>query len=93
MRSIGEVKQDSFDELRFASSDILDIVHKDLLEGKSSLEPYSNAEALAVVLDLDLTKQQYEYLRNCMINKGLSLFSTYKQMEEAKKKCYSDDIT
>ena len=55
------------DGLRFISSETLDAIYRNVVSVKSVTELYSNKEALVIFLDLDSTKQQYKYIRNCIV--------------------------
>lgn len=93
LKSIGKSKHAAIiEQLRSMPTETLDGLHKNLMEEKISLVPYSNDEALALLLDLDLTKQQYEYFRKCITDKNLNLFPAYKYVLEAKTQCYPDNM-
>lgn len=53
----------------------------------SDEKQFSNEEALALFLDLKLTKQQYTQLRLRAIEKGSNLYPSYHHITAAKKDC------
>ena len=61
------------------------------------MKPYSPAEALALILEMNLTTRNYQKLRNQAIDKGVDLYPSYKKVKKMKKICepkqiiYSDD--
>lgn len=61
----------------------------------SDAEEYTNEEALALFLDLKLTKQQYIQLRLSAIEKGSNLYPAYHHITAAKMDCLpsKDTIT
>ena len=61
----------------------------------SDAEEYTNEEALALFLDLKLTKHQYSELRLGAIKKGSNLYPAYHHITAAKMDCLpsKDTIT
>lgn len=49
---------------------------------------YTTTEALALMLDLDLSRQKYQILRTQTKERGTDLYPSYKRIQEEKKHCY-----
>lgn len=54
--------------------------------------PFNELETLGIFIDLDLTKAQYIYLRNILLEKRCSVFPPYYKLQEAKKSCYPSPL-
>lgn len=50
--------------------------------------PYSNEEALAFLIDNDLTKTQYVNIRLGAKNRNCDIYPSYEKIMEAKQACY-----
>lgn len=59
----------------------------------SEEKQFTNEEALALFLDLKLTKQQYTQLRLRAIEKGSNLYPAYHHITDAKKDCLPSEDT
>jgi len=53
---------------------------------------YNGDDALALLLDANLTKSSYQLLRNQAVNRGSTLYPSYHYIREAKKQCYPQSI-
>lgn len=54
---------------------------------KCKAQQFSPEEALAILIDCDLSKDTYIYLRKCALDKGHDLFPPYHTVQDAKKNC------
>lgn len=52
----------------------------------------STHSALAMLVDAELTKYQYESIKYTLQNAGYDILPPYKYVKEEKMKCYPDDI-
>lgn len=55
---------------------------------KHVMQKYTSDEALALLVDLKLTKYQYQNLRTQAQNKNANIYPTYNSVRDAKIKCY-----
>lgn len=89
LRSIGAGNEAAIIELiRSASSEMQESVLQKLKQETDSVIPYTPDEALAIFIDLDLSRNQYQYLLHCLDEKACKVFPTYKKLAEAKTACY-----
>lgn len=58
---------------------------------KPEIQPYTPTEALALMLDLDLSRFKYQILRIQSKNRGSNLYPSYKRIQEKKKFCYPEE--
>lgn len=58
---------------------------KKILFEKKNVEPYSADDALAFLMDNNLTKNQYIHVRTGAKSRNANIYSTYKNVLEAKK--------
>lgn len=88
LRSMGEGEEAKIIELlrSFPKSKKKEILKN--LENEDNVDLFDEIEALSVFIDLDLTKAQYIYLRNLMIEKKFTALPPYYKILEAKKSCY-----
>lgn len=80
------------EELRSILPEILENLFTHLQEVMLQTEPCANEEAVAILLDLNLTKQKYENLWSYIMDKNINLFPAYEQIMNVKKECYPDNI-
>ncbi|KAK3918341.1 Putative cyclic nucleotide-gated ion channel 9 [Frankliniella fusca] len=52
---------------------------------------FSDDEALALIDQADLTKEQYIYIRTCMLAHGVDVLPCYDYVRRAKERCYPQD--
>lgn len=91
LRSIGEpLESQIIQELRSASPERKELVVATLR--RKPVEPFTKREALAIYIDLHLTKNQYLHLTTCLKDKECTLLPSYKTVREAKEECYPDQI-
>lgn len=64
------------------------ILYKQSQTSKNELQKYTNDEALALLVDLKLTKYQYQNLRIQAKNKNANIYPTYNSVRDAKIQCY-----
>lgn len=57
-----------------------------------TLRPYSPEEALGLIVDLGLTKEDYITMRLGAKERGADIYPSYHVIQEAKKKCYPVNI-
>lgn len=90
LRAIGEGDEAKIvDHLRSLSKDQKKIVlPKCIEEQRALISQLTDTEALSIFIDLDLTKAQYLYLRNCLTERNVSIFPPYYKLQEAKRQCY-----
>lgn len=50
-------------------------------------------KALAILMDAELSKHQYEVIRNALKDCGYNVFPPYYLLVEEKKKCYPEHVT
>lgn len=78
------------EKLRCASPErkrkILDILNDD-----QQMVPYTPNEALALMVDTDLSKHQYELIQQQAKSRNSNLYPSYYRVFEAKKDCYPDE--
>lgn len=55
--------------------------------------PFTPAEALAVIVNTNLTKESYVYLRKEHKKRNCNIYPSYNIVLEEKKKCYPNNIT
>ena len=60
------------------------------MKNQTCVVQYTPDEALAFLLDSDLTKAQYNRMRLGAKQRNVDLYPSYKRVLEAKKKCYPD---
>lgn len=58
----------------------------------ASIKPYNPEEALALIVDLGLTKEDYITMRLGAIERGANIYPSYHVIGEAKRKCYPANI-
>lgn len=88
LRSIGEVEEAKIINLIRSMSKSK---KKDLLESLEEHEDEKSldeVEALSVLLDLDLTKNQYKHLRSILLDRKCHILPSYSKVQEAKLSCY-----
>lgn len=67
---------------------------KDFCEGKRfEVKTYSGKQALALTLNLDLSRSKYEELRHMSNVQGITQYPSYYQVKLAKKDCYPSKET
>lgn len=74
--------------LRALPDDQKSEIRRNLFTGPAYFTAFSLEEALSIFIELDLTKAQYEIMRNYLIEKNCLLFPSYPSILEAKKMCY-----
>lgn len=62
--------------------------HSDGTSSTVPLRPYSPNEALSLIVDLGLTKEDYLTMRLGAKERGANIYPSYHQIAEAKKQCY-----
>lgn len=93
LRSIGEEKESEIiQELRSVSPEVKGMMHQQLTKDHTPIVSFTNEEALAMFVDLDLTRNQYVHLRKCLIEKRCRLLPSYKQISQAKEECRINQI-
>lgn len=90
LRSIGEEKESEIIQELQSASEVKEMMHQQLTKDHTPIVSFTNEEALAMFVDLDLTRNQYMHLRKCLIEKGCRLLPSYKQIGQAKEECYPD---
>ena len=65
---------------------------KDRKIAKSEPIPYTSTDALALMIDTDLSRRGYQILRKQAIKRFSNIYPSYKRIQEAKQKCYPADI-
>lgn len=63
-----------------------------VLSQKETPKCYNPEEALALILEVDLTRHQYQLLRNGAKNLDHNIYPAYNHVLDAKKECYPKDI-
>lgn len=53
--------------------------------------PYSDVEALALVIDSNFTKSQYRRIQGEAKSRNMNLYPSYNKIVAVKKECYPDD--
>lgn len=56
------------------------------------ITPYTADEALAFILDNNLTKQQYINIRKSAKLRNANIYPSYENILDSKKKCYPNNI-
>lgn len=87
LRSMGELEEAKIIELLRSSSKLEKKEILKNLEDSEKGESFDELEALSVFIDLDLTKAQYIYLRNLMMEKKYTVLPPYYKIQEAKQSC------
>lgn len=57
-----------------------------------TIRPYSHEEALGLIVDLGLTKEDYITMRLGAKERGADIYPSYHVIQEAKSKCYPINI-
>lgn len=52
------------------------------------IQSFTPTEALALMLDTDISRQGYQILRTQSKNKGADIYPSYKKIQDEKKLCY-----
>lgn len=83
------------EKLELTPTNIKNNIYKLLCDNENTSTCFSNNEALALIADLDLSKFQYNLLREHTISKNCKIFPSYYQIMNGKKSCYPepDSIT
>jgi len=74
-------------------------VLKDSEQGKQGVETgwkpkaLTADEALSLYIDANLTVEQYNLIRKVAIQQNADIFPSYKLLLQAKKRCYTVDVT
>lgn len=55
---------------------------------KNNITPYTPREALAYMLDTDMSKASFHLTRMQAKSRGADLYPSYDKVKEAKRKCY-----
>ncbi|EFN80648.1 hypothetical protein EAI_00083, partial [Harpegnathos saltator] len=80
-----------------SSTSILDKKVNDASSSQKNINiiPYTPREALAFMLDTDMSKASYHLIRTQAKLRGVDLYPSYDRVKEAKRECYpsSDFIT
>ena len=59
---------------------------------ESQSQNYSSDEALALILDARLSKEDYQTLRDGAVKRGSKLYPAYNHVREAKERCIPKDV-
>lgn len=83
------------EKLELTPTNIKNNIYKLLCDNENTSTCFSNNETLALIADLDLSKFQYNLLREHTISKNCKIFPSYHQIMNGKKSCYPepDSIT
>lgn len=52
------------------------------------IKPYSSREALGLMLDMNISRNSYQTMRNQAKTRGANIYPSYKKVREAKIECY-----
>lgn len=55
--------------------------------------PLTETEAVSMLIELDLSKHQYQTIQNLSKNRNADIYPPYNKMLEAKKQCYPDALS
>lgn len=67
----------------------------EILDNDSDIVPYTANEALALIVDTDLSYHQYEIIYHQAKSRNANIYPSYNRILQAKKECYpaKDSIT
>ena len=66
---------------------------KDRKSSNDELIPYSPTDALALIIDADLSRRGYQVLRKQAMKRNSNLYPSYKLIQKAKQECYPTKTT
>jgi len=75
------------------SEDIIVAAASSINRASDTKEGFSAEKALALMLDADLSKHQYEIIRDAAKAIGHDIYPPYYKILEAKKQCYPSNLT
>ena len=67
-------------------------IRKLLSKSDNPQSEFTSDEALALMIDTDLTKNSYQTLRTTTKRKNVDIYPPYNHVREAKQKCYPENI-
>lgn len=65
----------------------------EMIEKEKNPQPYIDSSiVLALIMDADLTKMQYNSIRNVLQSEGYNILPPYNKLSTEKEKCYPENI-